>query len=320
MVSVSGGRDSMALLGLCFELKKKALIKELSAFHANHGTRPENAQEEALVRTFCLERSIPLKVAHLKMPGAKLSNFENRARLARRNALLERLDHDAWAFSAHTIDDSFEWSLMQQMRSGELQSSLGIPLFAPPLIRPMMCFTRQQVDQIMRLTSWPYADDPSNLDTHYLRNYVRKNVVPKLKERFPQYLRLYVERNQQLAILLGLDRQSQLSQGHGFDQGIDLSIPHIAILRHPQGQGPWDGAEGVLRQLIRQLSSKKRGRIGKEVAKLVQAARHAPKGPMRFSGGVRAWAKKGAIILASSQIDEQDLLYFLDCFSRRPVE
>ncbi len=299
LVSVSGGLDSMCLLTICAEQLHRGLLSSVRAFHMNHGTRPsENQNEETLVREYCKQLGIPLVVARAKL-DMNTSNFEENARNLRKKSLQDVLKPGEWAATAHTIDDSFEWTLMQMGRGSSLTSSLGIPVFAPPLIRPLLCLTRIQLEKLAKSAQIPAAHDPSNHDAKFLRSYVRYSVLAPYKDRFPQALRHYVARQNQLAQRLGVHRLGQIHGPMNWRAGIRPLGPDVLALYHPAPKAPWFGAEETLRDMIAHLSNTKRGEIARELAKLIVAANHGRRGPMNFSGGVKIWPRPGVIIMAA---------------------
>ncbi len=298
-VALSSGADSMALLYLLHKEKNQGHYEELRAIHINHGTRAEeNVKEEKLAHDFCQKLGVPLSVIHLDMALGQ-SNFEDTARKLRYGAFQSTLLVGELLFLGHHIDDSFEWSLMQRGRSSELSSTIGIPLANGPMRRPLMCFTRAQIEQIVKLEEINYSTDSSNKKNNFLRNDLRNNLIPEYKKRFPQYLKHYIRQAEQMSYRLGLHRNQELSGVHHWESCLDFSKKGIIILTHPKKKNIFYGAEEVLRQSICTLSQKKRGRISEEINKLIEAAIHFKKGPMNFSGGVKVYIKRGQLIIVA---------------------
>lgn len=298
-VALSTGADSMALLYLLHKLKGQNLYLELRAIHINHGTRPEeNALEEKLAEDFCRKLGLTLTVVHLKL-DIDQKNFEGEARRLRYRALFKDLRQDELLFLGHHIDDSFEWSLMQRGRSSELKSQIGIPLVNGRIRRPLMCFTRKQIELIVKEAGLIHSEDSSNKNNKFLRNDLRNNLIPQLKKRFPKYLKHYVRQSEQLAHRLEVHRNQEISQVLRWEENLTTPLSGIIILRHPLGKNLFQGAEEVLRQGIYQLSQKNRGRISEEVNKLIEAAALFKSGPMSFSGGVKVYIKRGELLIVA---------------------
>ena len=279
-LALSGGRDSMALLHVLVELRNRGPIKGLRAFHVNHGTRPENAQEEALVREYCLKQGVSLEVFHPALDST-VSNFEHFARAKRYELFFNSLQVGEVLFTAHHIDDSFEWSLLKQFKSSSPQAGLGIPVKNGRIRRPFNCVTKKQIASFVEVHNVPFAHDSSNYSIRFERNYLREKVIPGIAQRFPNYLKHYVHRSNRLAHKWGIS--SLVDSNIKFQ----LQRDHLGILiSHPAGGNDFRGAQERIIEAITLLSEKKRGTLNTQVEKIIQAARNGKKGPLLFSGNV----------------------------------
>ena len=179
--AVSGGADSMALLWGLYLLKDKLNIS-LSAAHFNHHLRGEESQrDEAFVRHFCADYKIPLTVSGGQVVTGK-KGLEAAAREAR-YAFLKSLP--GRIATAHTADDNAETILMHLVRGTGLKGLGGIAPVNGNLIRPMLHMTRQEVLEFLQEYSIPYVEDSSNGEDDFLRNRLRHNVMPLLKQENP---------------------------------------------------------------------------------------------------------------------------------------
>lgn len=180
--AVSGGADSMALLWAMYLLKDKLDI-QLSAAHYNHGLRGEESdRDEAFVRDFCAGYGIPF--------------FSERGKVTAGDKGLEAAARDArYAFfktlpgkiaTAHTADDNAETVLMHMVRGTGLKGLGGITPVNGCLIRPMLSVTRQEVCGFLAEYSIPHISDSSNDTDAFLRNRLRRHVMPLLKEENPR--------------------------------------------------------------------------------------------------------------------------------------
>ena len=180
--AVSGGADSMALLWAMYLLKEKLQIS-LSAAHFNHHLRGEESdRDEAFVTEFCEGYGIPLYKGEGKIvPGAK--GLEAAAREAR-YAFLHSLPGKI--ATAHTADDNAETLLMHLIRGTGLKGLGGISPVLGNRIRPMLTVTRQEVLAFLESYHISYVEDSSNREDTFLRNRLRHNVMPLLKEENPR--------------------------------------------------------------------------------------------------------------------------------------
>ena len=180
--AVSGGADSVALLFALYLLREKLGI-DLRAAHFNHHLRGEESQrDEAFVRDFCAGYGIPLTVGEGNIvPGEK--GLEAAARDAR-YAFFATLSGKI--ATAHTADDNSETVLMHLVRGTGLKGLGGIAPVRGNLIRPMLLITRRQVMDFIGEYSLPFVEDSSNAADAFLRNRLRHNVMPLLKEENPK--------------------------------------------------------------------------------------------------------------------------------------
>lgn len=290
-VGVSGGRDSMALLTLLATLRDQGLLAEVVALHINHGTRPENQAEENLVRAWAATCRCPCQVFHLHFTSAQ--NFEAQAREKRYQIFRQCLGANDKFYTAHHVDDAFEWSFLQSLRGNHWPGLLGIPVVNGPFGRPMMAFTRGQITHLVKRYHIPYCDDQSNRNLQHDRNYLRQKVIPLLKKRFPRYLEHFMARGKKMALALGRWRAVQ--------QGQLMDYPHFlggAILATTDN---FLGAPDKIRQLVVHYSLAQRGEIYRQIEKLIAATVHGRRGPLVFSGGVQAYIFPRLIVFVPRQ-------------------
>ncbi len=179
--AVSGGADSVALLFSLYLLKDQLDIR-LSAAHFNHHMRgAESDRDEAFVREFCARYDIPLTVGqgHI-VPGRK--GLEAAARDAR-YAFLRQLPGKI--ATAHTADDNAETVLMHLIRGTGLKGLGGIAPVNGTVIRPMLAVTRREVEEFITEWGLDHMEDSSNESDAFLRNRIRRHVMPLLRQENP---------------------------------------------------------------------------------------------------------------------------------------
>lgn len=179
--AVSGGADSMALLWGLYLLKDKLSIS-LSAAHFNHHLRGEEShRDEAFVRDFCAGYQIPFVSGGGQVVAGE-KGLEAAAREAR-YAFLKGLP--GRIATAHTADDNAETILMHLVRGTGLKGLGGIAPINGKLIRPMLSVTRDEVLAFLAEYNIPFVEDSSNSGDDFLRNRLRHNVMPLLKQENP---------------------------------------------------------------------------------------------------------------------------------------
>ncbi len=185
--AVSGGADSMALLGILRALQPE-FGYELSVCHVNHGLRGAAAdRDEAFVRAECARLGVPLRVfraselaeevgcppEHAGEDWARRLRYACFARLCK-----EGIDRVA---TAHTANDQAETLLLRLARGTGLHGAGGIRPRRGVYLRPLLELTRQDTEQFCRKTGQCWVTDETNATDAYARNRLRSAAVPALQ-------------------------------------------------------------------------------------------------------------------------------------------
>ncbi len=294
LIAVSGGVDSVALLWTALTLFKEGKIGPIRAVFVHHHTRQGQDQDGELVKTFCEDHHIPfIRLDAIGLSGG-IGNFEQRARTSRRSLLMDELKPNERLWLGHHLDDSYEWSIMQKYRSGQPKSSLGIPVRNGAIIRPFLCVTKDQILSLAQFEAIPYRDDPTNIDTKYDRNFLRSELVPVVKKRYPKYLKHYVNHANHLAVILGLSITNRVNENHihVYKQG--------AILQGPQF------SQYQVQDLLESFSNTDRGEISAQILKMFKAIDNAKKGPFHFSGGTEVYHSHKLLMIYQQKMKNHD--------------
>ncbi|MGN1015620.1 MAG: tRNA lysidine(34) synthetase TilS [Faecousia sp.] len=179
--AVSGGADSVALLFALYLLRERLDIT-LEAAHFNHRLRGEESDaDEAFVKEFCDRYNIPLHLGSGEiLPGKK--GLEAAAREAR-YAFLRSLPGKI--ATAHTADDNAETVLLHLVRGTGLKGLGGIAPVNGKVIRPMLTVTRREVEAFLEEYALPHREDSTNATDLFLRNRIRRKVMPLLIQENP---------------------------------------------------------------------------------------------------------------------------------------
>ena len=189
VVAFSGGADSVCLLDLLVRSQDELRISSVRAAHLNHCLRGEAADaDEAFVRAFCEARSIPLIVRRQdigKLAALQKQSVELCAREAR-YAFLHSLGADKIA-TAHHANDQIETFLFRFARGSGLHGLCSIPMKNGSVIRPLLPFTRAEIEAYCASRALDYVTDATNLSSVYARNRIRLETVPSLRRVFPGF-------------------------------------------------------------------------------------------------------------------------------------
>jgi tRNA(Ile)-lysidine synthase len=181
LVWVSGGPDSLCLLETLVRLRRLFGI-ELAVFHLDHRIRRGSGAEAAYVRRRAAAHGLPCHVAVPSSAPAPGDSVERWARAERRAAARRIVDEVGADRSAlgHTMDDRAETVLLALVRGWGLDGLTGIEPVAGSLVRPLLDVRRYETVAACRALRLRPRVDPTNDDPSYLRNAIRREVMPTL--------------------------------------------------------------------------------------------------------------------------------------------
>lgn len=185
VVGVSAGPDSMALLYILIELRKKYNFKIIVA-HINHNIREESKEEEEFLRDYCAKNNVIFESMIIKEYGD--DNFHNEARNIRYNFYHELIKKYGanYLMTGHHGDDLIETILMRIVRGSTIKGYSGFEKIVDmqnyKIIRPLIYVTKEELENFDKENNIPYRIDKSNYKDKYTRNRYRKYVLPFLKQ------------------------------------------------------------------------------------------------------------------------------------------
>jgi tRNA(Ile)-lysidine synthase len=188
VAALSGGIDSVALLHLLHDLSRHHGFR-LSAIHVNHGLSPHADDWQAFCMGLCQSLGIPLEVSRVEVRDAA-AGLEAAARQAR-YAAYESVDAE-WLVLAHQRDDQAETLLFNLLRGAGLAGAAAMPAVRNfpggselRILRPLLESSRAEVERYAHELHLAWIEDESNLDVRHARNFLRRTILPQLRERFP---------------------------------------------------------------------------------------------------------------------------------------
>jgi len=188
LVALSGGPDSVFLLHFLSKYQRKYRI-ELGAFHLNHQLRGKAAeQDEKFCGKFCNKLKIKyfssVKNVQAFAKKNKIS-VEEAGRIIRYKLLKELfVKHNYSKIStAHIQDDNTETVFLNLIKGSGITGMSGIPAQRENIIRPVLCLSKDEILDYLHFYGISYRIDESNLSEDYERNYLRKQIIPFIKER-----------------------------------------------------------------------------------------------------------------------------------------
>ncbi|MGN6731512.1 MAG: tRNA lysidine(34) synthetase TilS [Candidatus Binatia bacterium] len=297
LVAVSGGPDSVALLYLLDELKDQFELY-LEVAHLQHGIRGDAAQEDAkFVERLAEELKLPFSIREVDLPRLKSDagrgNLEALARAERYRFFAELITSRnlSKVATAHTQDDQAETVLMWFLRGAALRGLGGMaPLqeihipsetsLSVTVIRPLLNISKAEILQYLTTRKFTYRTDETNQDTTYLRNWIRLELLPKIRAHSGQGF------STRLSQLAGLVRDEDalldsltVSAYDSVSAAGDLL--RSALLKHPEAL-----QRRILRHWIKQARGHLRGIDFVHIEALLRLINEGPtQGRLSIPGG-----------------------------------
>jgi len=189
LIAISGGMDSVVLTHLCHRMKLNIALA-----HCNFNLRgDESDADEDFVLQLAEDLNIEIFIesfdteAYASEHQISIQMAARELRYAWFKDLTEQLKFE-YVLTAHHADDNLETFLINLSRGTGLEGLTGIPEINNNIMRPMLPFSRQQIEIYAKENKLKWRDDSSNASAKYLRNKIRLDVIPALKEMNPQLL------------------------------------------------------------------------------------------------------------------------------------
>ncbi|MES2886198.1 MAG: tRNA lysidine(34) synthetase TilS [Pseudomonadota bacterium] len=184
-VAYSGGMDSTVLL----HLAHAARLPNLSAIHVHHGLQASADGWAAQCRAQCAALGVPLQVVQVAVDAQHPQGPEAAAREARYAALREKLPTAAVLLTAHHAGDQAETILLRLLRGTGVEGlsamSMHSALGEHTLWRPLLRTSREALLDYAECHGLQWIEDPHNRDPRYARSWLRAEVMPALRRRWP---------------------------------------------------------------------------------------------------------------------------------------
>ena len=188
LLAVSGGKDSMTMLDL-FSYFKDELKLDLIVCHFNHSLRDDADRDEKFVKSQCKKYGLKF---YSKKEDVLLYSNENKlsteegARFLRYKFFdeIKRIENLDYIATAHNKNDLAETVMMRILRGTGINGLIGIQSERGDLIRPILDFSREEIEKYIEKNNIPFVDDKTNFEDMYLRNKIRLNLLPILQNEY----------------------------------------------------------------------------------------------------------------------------------------
>ncbi|MCP4725970.1 MAG: tRNA lysidine(34) synthetase TilS [bacterium] len=200
LVSFSGGIDSAVLTILMGWLSKEYNL-DVTLGYFDHGLRGKESEEEGrFIERFAAEHGFRLKTGTDKVRENSLDKKISLQESARelRYRFFERLDSEFnydKIVQGHHEDDQIETVLMRFLQGNDISSMKGIPVIRGKYVRPLLWASRNEIEQYASALKIEHFEDSSNKKTDYLRNRIRLNILPYLREALGTNIDLIINKH-----------------------------------------------------------------------------------------------------------------------------
>ena len=211
LVALSGGADSVALLRILLSLGYTC-----ECAHCNFHLRGwESDRDESFVRQLCEEHSIPLHITHFDTSAYAKEHHLSIEMAARelRYEWFEQIRKKIGALViavAHHRDDSVETFLLNLMRGAGINGMKGIPVKNGYIVRPLLSVSREGILDYLQAINQGYVTDSTNLEDEYMRNKIRLNILPLMKEVNPAVMETIQETTFRLSEVASIYQQDRM--------------------------------------------------------------------------------------------------------------
>ena len=237
LVAISGGADSVALAHL---LKQAGYNFELA--HCNFKLRSKESDAD---EKFCklLAKQLNVKIYTQQFDVKEYSakhkiSIQMSARALRYSWFLELLEEKKinYLLTAHHANDTIETVLINLIRGTGIKGLIGVPEKNGEIVRPLLNFSREDIDKYIKKNKLKFRLDKSNLDDKYNRNFLRLNVIPKLKKLNPNIENTFIENSkifkQEAEIVNGFLREKQLELVKQKNELIYINKQKLKVEKH----------------------------------------------------------------------------------------
>lgn len=186
VVGVSGGADSVCLLFVLLEIKKRIPLT-LHVVHVNHGIRAEAEDDAVYVKALCTEHNLPFHLVSENVRElAKLQHKseEEMGRIVRYRAFADIAGEVGAAkiAVAHNMNDKCETMMLNLFRGSGISGLGSIRPVRDNIVRPILCLERAEIEEYLNERGIKFCTDATNFEDDYTRNRIRHHILTYAEE------------------------------------------------------------------------------------------------------------------------------------------
>lgn len=233
-VALSGGIDSVVLLHAMSRLRADGRIRSLRAVHADHGLQAPSRDWAQQCRALCARLEVPLTVVELRLAAVPGASVEALARDARYAAIAATMPAGEWLSTAHHRDDQLETVLIQLLRGAGVAGLAAMPARMPLgpgwHARPLLGVDRDEIAAYAGRHALEFQRDPSNESPRFDRGWLRSELLPRLRSRWPAAAATVARSAGHLAQASRLLAELAAADAQGIADGRRLSVEGLSRL------------------------------------------------------------------------------------------
>jgi len=188
LLAFSGGLDSSVLLHALAKYQRKSGLK-ISAIHVNHQLQDEASDWAKFCKQQCNILGLVCNIDIVTLEKNTGDSVEALARQARYAVFAKYIKPTTCLLTAHHSDDQCETFLLQLFRGagpkGLSAMALQKNFKQGQHARPLLSLSREQLEAYAQENAVEYIQDPSNLINSFDRNFLRNDIIPQIKARYP---------------------------------------------------------------------------------------------------------------------------------------
>jgi len=269
VIAYSGGVDSHVLLHVCAQLQKNLNHLAFKAVYIDHGLHEDSSRWSEHCEKVAIDLGVDFTSQQVDARNNNGEGPEQAARRARYAALSTLVDENTVLLTAQHQDDQAETLMLQLLRGSGVNGLASMPTLARFdagfISRPLLGFSKKDILEYADEKGLSWVEDSSNQNESYDRNFLRQQVIPLIRKRWPAFSKTTSRTASHCAeassILADVGSSFLLETGDGelyikpiLDQKEE--IQRLVIRQWLSARGVLFPSEKVLLQILMMLSAK----------------------------------------------------------------
>jgi tRNA(Ile)-lysidine synthase len=303
LIACSGGPDSMAAVHLL-----KALHYPIGIAHCNFKLRPAADEEQSFVANYAEIHQIPFYTIDFnttEIAAQQQISIQEAARILRYEWLetIRKQHQYHFIVTAHHKDDTVETVLMQIIKGCGIKGLSGIPVQNEKVVRPFLSISKAALLDYLQQNHLDFKIDSSNSENKYTRNYIRNEVIPKLKEVNPKAVDAIYDLSERAkaAEILIQERMLQIKRKIVLHRLNTVEVKYGYILAHPAGKT-------ILYEIIKEFG------FNAEQSKAIYENLNSASGKQYLSGNYALLKDRKSLFITPLQSDKA----YIQTYERLP--